>query len=186
MDSSIATVGADEVYEIRGSLDEAKRLRRRKAMGDWLPDGWEWRESYRRAPEGAWAAWDREHNICVYPRGRLALWELGSWDNLQIAVHGVGAPKIVFDMVFNRHVQRARHVGVTGGTSPERHPNGESKIPWHWAEGDLFFVLPEGVPYLEMDRAVKEAMVGMERGEVPSWRGPIMVRRGGEWIPWER
>lgn len=185
MDSSIETVGADEIYEIRGVLDETKRLRQRKARGQWLPDGWEWKENHRGAPEGAVAAWDRKHNIVVYPRGRLALWELGSWDNLQFAVHGVGAPKIVFDMVFNKHVIRARHVGITGGTSPHHHPNGERKIPWHWVEGDLFFVQPEGVPYLEMERAIDGAKVGMERGETPSWRGPIMVRRGGEWIEWE-
>jgi len=177
---AVTTVGPDDVYRVRGLLDADKLDRMLRAQGAWLPDGWEWMGTYAHAPEGAWTARCPGTGVHVHPTGALALWQLGSWDNLEIAVRGPGAPKVVLDMVFNRTVRRGRSVGVTGGSSvppPEQ---------WRAAEGDLYFVLEPGLGYLAMRMATQRAMEDLEQGVSPTWSGPVLERRGRRWVPWRR
>lgn len=121
-------------------LAEQGERERARAIGDWLPEGWEqvdeWRHS--RLGRGSVGAFDQEHNILVYvvppewtcpycgTTDRLASpctssdflddetradmllkWKIKQRDGavLKVRGHGVpGAPKVIFDMVWNRWV----------------------------------------------------------------------------------
>lgn len=87
-------------------FEDQQKVREAKERGEWLPNGWEWvSAAHYRMPKDVVGARN--------PQDQTLVW-VGFGKTIRI--HGIGAPKVVIDMVWNRYTATSTSIPSEGTT----------------------------------------------------------------------